>query len=81
LILNLLRSQITVQREKIINNKIRGVKMQKFTPLIGRIFLSAIFLMSGLGKIANFSGTHQYMAAYGMPMTSLFLIGAIILDV
>jgi putative oxidoreductase len=55
--------------------------MQKFTPLIGRIFLSAIFLMSGLGKIANFSGTQQYMAAYGMPMTSLFLIGAIILEV
>jgi putative oxidoreductase len=37
--------------------------------------------MSGLGKIANFSGTQQYMAAYGMPMTSLFLIGAIILEV
>jgi len=55
--------------------------MKRFIPLIGRILLSAIFLISGLNKITNFGGTQQYMAAVGMPLTKLFLIGAIILEV
>ncbi|MEK6570908.1 MAG: DoxX family protein, partial [Bacteroidota bacterium] len=55
--------------------------MQKFIPLVGRILLSAILLMSGLGKIINFIGTQQYMAAYGMPLTGFFLVCAIILEV
>ena len=55
--------------------------MKRFIPLIGRILLSAIFLMSGLNKITNFGGTEKYMAAVGMPLTKLFLISAIILEV
>ena len=48
--------------------------------LIGRILLVLIFLNSGIGKIENFEGTGQYMAKYGMPMTSLFLFGAIVFE-
>jgi len=48
--------------------------------LIGRILLVLIFLNSGIGKIENFGGTEQYMAKYGMPMTSLFLFGAIVFE-
>lgn len=55
--------------------------MEKYTALAGRAFLSAIFLMSGLGKIANFEGTRQYMEAYGMPLTALFAAGAIAFEV
>jgi len=55
--------------------------MNKFIPLIGRILLSAIFLMSAFGKIANFAGTQQYMSAYGMPLTAFFLVCAIILEI
>lgn len=55
--------------------------MQKFIPLIGRILLSAIFVISGLSKIPNFAATQQYMATYGMPATTLFLIAAMILEV
>ena len=54
--------------------------MQKYTLLVGRILLSAIFVMSGIKKITGFAGTQQYMAAYGMPLASLFLIGAIFLE-
>ncbi len=54
--------------------------MQKFTLLVGRILLCAIFVMSGIKKITGFAGTQQYMAAHGMPLTSLFLIGAIFLE-
>jgi putative oxidoreductase len=55
--------------------------VQKVGFLMGRILLSAIFLMSGLGKLTNFTGTQQYMANYGMPMTKFFLICAIILEI
>lgn len=48
--------------------------------LIGRILLVLIFLNSGIGKIENFGGTEQYMVKYGMPMTSLFLFGAIVFE-
>jgi|SaaInl4_150m_RNA_FD_contig_51_1254197_length_671_multi_1_in_0_out_0_2 putative oxidoreductase len=52
-----------------------------YTMPVARIFLAAIFLMSGLMKIGNFSGTAGYMASQGMPLTELFLVGAIILEV
>ncbi|MEE8484894.1 MAG: DoxX family protein [Nitrospinota bacterium] len=55
--------------------------MEKYTPLIGRILLSTIFIMSGAGKIFDWSGTAGYMAAYGMPAIPLFLIGAIVLEI
>ena len=53
----------------------------KFTPLVGRLILAAIFLISGLGKIGNWGGTAGYMAAKGMPLVSLFLLGAIVIEV
>ena len=55
--------------------------MQKFIPLIARLLLSAIFLISAFGKISNFSGTQQYMASYKMPLTGFFLVCAIILEI
>ena len=41
--------------------------MHTFNSLLGRIGLSAIFIISGLGKIAAFAGTQQYMAGAGVP--------------
>jgi putative oxidoreductase len=51
-----------------------------FASLIGRMLLVLIFVNSGLGKIGNFDGTAQYMAKFGMPMPSFFLVGAIFLE-
>ena len=51
-----------------------------FAILIGRILLALIFLKSGIGKIGNFEGTAQYMAKFGMPLTTFFLLGAIFLE-
>jgi uncharacterized membrane protein YphA (DoxX/SURF4 family) len=48
--------------------------------LVGRILLALIFLKSGMGKIENFSGTAQYMADYGMPFPTFFLLGAIFFE-
>jgi len=48
--------------------------------LFGRILLVLIFLQSGIGKIGNFEGTAKYMASHGMPLSTLFLIGAIFFE-
>ncbi len=54
--------------------------LQGYIALLGRILLVLIFVMSGLSKISNPQATQQYMAAMGMPMPGLFLIGAIFLE-
>jgi putative oxidoreductase len=51
-----------------------------FAILIGRILLALIFLQSGIGKIRNFAGTAQFMANYGMPFATFFLVGAIFFE-
>ena len=55
--------------------------MKNILPLIGRILICAIFLISGVNKIFHFSATQQYMKAYGMPLTKLFLILAILMEI
>src|SRR5262245_30582353 len=54
---------------------------QSLTALFGRIFLSAIFLLSAFGKIADWSGTTHHMEEKGMVATSFFLAGALVLEV
>ena len=49
--------------------------------LIGRIFLSLIFVSSGLQKIGAWEQTAQYMASERMFAVPLFLAGAIVLEV
>jgi len=49
--------------------------------LLGRILLSAIFILSGLGKIGDWSGSAAAMAAQGMRAVPLFLALAIITEI
>ena len=51
--------------------------MKNYALDIGRILLSLIFLGSAATKIADPAGTQAYMAAYGLPMTHILLLGAI----
>lgn len=55
--------------------------IQNVLPLMGRVFLSLIFISSGFGKIFSWDQTAGYMASKGMPMISLFLLGAILFEV
>ncbi|MCX6577549.1 MAG: DoxX family protein [Candidatus Aminicenantes bacterium] len=55
--------------------------MKSLLQLLARIFLSLIFLWSGLQKILHFSANQQYMAMHKMPLTALLLIGAIIVEI
>ena len=47
--------------------------------LIGRIFISLIFLVAGVGKILNYEGTIGYMESFGIP--GYLLIPAIIIEI
>jgi putative oxidoreductase len=45
--------------------------------LFGRIGLSLIFIISGLGKISAYAGTQQYMESAGLPGALLPLVIAL----
>ena len=53
--------------------------MNNFFDLIGRIFISSIFLFSGINKILNFDNTIQWMESYGL--NGMLLYPAIILEI
>lgn len=54
--------------------------INKFGPLLGRIFVAIIFLNSGFGKIGGFAGTAGYMASKGLPMSEVLLVITIVIE-
>ena len=53
--------------------------MANITDLIGRILISALFLLNGIFKISNYDGTIGWMESFGMP--GILVIPAIILEI
>ena len=53
--------------------------MTNILDLIARIFISLIFLLSGINKIGNYEETVGWMESYEMP--GIFLIPAILLEI
>ena len=53
--------------------------MSNFLDLIGRIFISSIFLLSGYNKIFNYSGTISWMEGFGIP--GFLLAPTIVLEI
>lgn len=51
-----------------------------YLPLIGRLLLSAIFLISGVSKITGFAGQVAYAESVGIPMAGAAIIAAIIVE-
>ena len=47
--------------------------------LIGRILISALFLLNGIFKISNYEGTIGWMESFGIP--GMFIVPAIILEI
>ena len=47
--------------------------------ILGRLLLSAIFLINGIGKIFNYEGTIQYMENFDVP--GYFIIPAITVEI
>jgi putative oxidoreductase len=53
---------------------------QTALPLVGRVLLAAIFLVSALGKIAAPAATQGYIASVGLPLPLLSYVGAIAVE-
>jgi putative oxidoreductase len=54
--------------------------LMRYGPLLGRILLSVIFIISGFTKITGFEGTAGYMASKGLPMVEVLLVLTIIIE-
>jgi putative oxidoreductase len=52
----------------------------RYISFVGRVLLSAIFIMSGAQKLGAHEATVQYIASSGMPMPSLAYFGAIVFE-
>ena len=52
-----------------------------YLPLATRLLMAAIFVLSGIGKIANPAATIGYINAMGLPFPELALAGAIGVEV
>ena len=55
--------------------------IDNYLSLLARIFLSAIFMWSGVNKILNPVATQENMSAHGMPLTLVFLVAAIAFEI
>jgi len=53
---------------------------QSALPLIGRILLASIFILSGLSKLAAPAATQGYIASAGLPAPLLAYIAAIVVE-
>ena len=53
--------------------------MTNILDLIGRVFISGVFLLSGFNKIGNYDGTVGWMESFGLP--GFLLIPAILLEI
>ncbi|QDF37494.1 DoxX family protein [Bradyrhizobium symbiodeficiens] len=50
-------------------------------PLVGRVFLSAIFLLSGIGKLTTPEVTTGYIASAGLPFPWVGLAIAVVIEI
>lgn len=55
--------------------------VSKIAVPLGRVLLSAIFVMSGVHKVMAWSGTAESMRGEGMVMVPLLLAGAIVFEI
>lgn len=49
--------------------------------LVGRILLSAIFIISGLSKISNFGATRDVLVAHNVPIAGLFVFLSLVVEI
>ena len=49
-------------------------------PVVGRILMAAIFVMSGVGKLMAPAATIGYIQAMGLPLASAGLVAAIVVE-
>lgn len=58
-----------------------NTKSFAFSAAAGRVLIGALFLISGVGKLAAPAATKAYIAASGMPLPDLGFLAALIIEV
>jgi putative oxidoreductase len=53
----------------------------RFLPLIGRLLIGLVFLMSGLGKLVSFGPTTAYISSVGLPLAPLGWAIAVVMEI
>ena len=51
-----------------------------YLPLIARILMSTIFIISGINKITGWGAMTGYISSMGLPFAPLLLFGAIVIE-
>lgn len=57
-----------------------ALKTPSFTPAVGRLLMSLIFILSGIGKLAAPAATIGYIASTGLPLPTLGYAAAVIVE-
>jgi putative oxidoreductase len=55
--------------------------LKEWGPVVGRILIVALFLISGISKIPGWENTAGYMASKGVPMVSVALALTIVIEI
>ena len=55
--------------------------MNNLAALAGRILIAAIFVISGAGKVMDYSGTLGYMTKAGLPFPEVLLFASVIIEI
>ncbi|WP_395394405.1 DoxX family protein [Novosphingobium sp. BL-8A] len=56
-------------------------RLVRVLPLVGRVLIAAIFILSGLSKLAAPTATMAYIASVGLPFPAVALAGAVLIEV
>lgn len=54
--------------------------VEKFVPVLGRVLLALVFVLSGFGKIWGIDATASQMASHGIPLSNVLVYGVIALE-
>jgi putative oxidoreductase len=54
--------------------------VKAYGPVVGRVLITPLFLLSGFSKITGFTATAATMAKMGMPFPEVMLVGAIVFE-
>ena len=55
--------------------------IQKYTPLIARIFSAVIFIQTGIANAIEFADTQQQIADIGIPLSALVVLCVVIFEI
>ena len=69
---------LTATQSATLDTADRGISA--YLPLLGRLGIAAIFLLSGFSKLTAPGGTIGYIASAGLPLPTLGLVLAILVE-